>query len=338
MAQTITIAYTGQVPGYVSWYATTNYPTRGKTETSGSASGSMEYTPEWVLQTQVAPEFGYNPDTDTVYLNNVLYHSPTPAPTTDGTLNVTIEPAGSGSLHVFINHTDRGSFNAANFSLHVKAGDYFEMYADPASGYVFSKYIQPNGQETYDKGFAANITTSGIKNIKAVFVSAPPPPPPSQAWIEVYLNPTKNGQVTITQGSYVSPAFDISFARNFDIGTAITVRATPYEGYKFKEWQIYVNGALFNSSPNNPASFTVEKPYTVKAIFESDLPPPPACKDGTTRTVKCPKNGLDVPQICTGGKWINKNDKDCQSMDAFIVIIVLIVIFVLILFLGQRRK
>lgn len=90
----------------------------------------------------------------------------------DAILNFTINPVNSGSLHVFINHVDRGIFNQANFNLLINIGDYFEMYADPVSGYTFNKYIQPNGQETYDSGFATYITHAGTDNIVVYFVSA----------------------------------------------------------------------------------------------------------------------------------------------------------------------
>jgi polyhydroxyalkanoate synthesis regulator phasin len=69
--QTVRIIYRGQPPGYVSYYATSDNSPTNRTETSGDAQGSMEWSQEWAIK-NVKQEFAVTPE-DTIYVNGELY-------------------------------------------------------------------------------------------------------------------------------------------------------------------------------------------------------------------------------------------------------------------------
>ncbi len=67
--------------------------------------------------------------------------------------------------------------------------------------------------------------------------------------------------------------------------------------------------------------------------------PPPAsgCTEGTTRTVKCPKNGKYVTQKCVGGSWVTMpgEESKCSSDDTARAIIAAVILVIIILFLRR---
>ncbi|MCX9011775.1 MAG: hypothetical protein OIN66_11715 [Candidatus Methanoperedens sp.] len=90
------------------------------------------------------------------------------------------------------------------------------------------------------------------------------------------------------------------------------------------------------SIPEIPSLFTPSPPTPPTP---SPATPPAGCPEGTTRVVKCPKNGKDVTQKCVSGKWVNVDEKACEddTAQALLYVVSIAVVIVVLAILAGRE-
>jgi len=130
-------------------------------------------------------------------------------------------------------------------------GTSVQVRAIPDSGFNFDHWILDGVQYT-----ANPITVLMNQNhtITAYFSEIPPPPPEKRYLTIVAIN----GQTNPTPNTY-----------EVDLGSTMTVTATPNSGYKFKEWLL--DNVQAGTQPF--ITVTMDANHTVVAMFEQEITP-----------------------------------------------------------------
>lgn len=130
------------------------------------------------------------------------------------------------------------------------------LTADAApEGKVFDRWEVNSGGITIDDPYSSKTSFKMVDNV--VLVTATYKDVPSYS---VNTTIEGNGSIELDQSSGIT-------------GTKITIKATPDDGYYFKEWQV-VSGGITLEDPSSPeTTFTIgSSDVTVKAVFEEIVP------------------------------------------------------------------
>lgn len=130
------------------------------------------------------------------------------------------------------------------------------LTADAApEGKVFDRWEVNSGGITIDDPYSSKTSFKMVDNV--VLVTATYKEAPSYS---VNTTIEGNGSIELDQSSGIT-------------GTKITIKATPDDGYYFKEWQV-VSGGITLEDPSSPeTTFTIgSSDVTVKAVFEEIVP------------------------------------------------------------------
>ena len=119
-------------------------------------------------------------------------------------------------------------------------GDTATLIATPAAEYVFDKWTGAEG------GSETTIVMSSDKTVVANFIKK-----------KYALTTTVEGEGTI-----IEKVIKAGAATDYNSGTVLELTASPSSGWKFKEWQGDLTGAV------NPTQITIDKSRTVTAVFE----------------------------------------------------------------------
>ena len=135
--------------------------------------------------------------------------------------NVTITQTFSTtpSYTLTINSTTGGTTDPVPSQYVVEEGATVPVSAIPQAGYMFNHW-ELDGANVGSTN-PITVTMDKAKVLHAVFVVIPPPPPGKRYLTIVAIN----AQTNPAQGTYEA-----------DLGSKITVTATPNSGYHFKEW------------------------------------------------------------------------------------------------------
>ena len=141
----------------------------------------------------------------------------------------------------------------------VAFGDTVAITADAApDGKVFDKWLIIEGKIKIADLNASSTTfevmSSGIIKLQATYKDLPT--------FDVSLTKEGNGTVEATPDKAKA-------------GTQINIKATPDEGYRFKEWQVTEGGVTLDDQNSATTTFTIgSSNVTVKAVFEEIGPAP----------------------------------------------------------------
>jgi hypothetical protein len=153
-----------------------------------------------------------------------------------------------GEYTITISATPGGTTNPVPGSYRYTAGTSVAVTAIPDSGYVFDHWILDGVTRTENP---ITIIMDRDYTLTAYFKTAPP------VEYTLTISTTTGGTTSPTSGTYKYPA-----------GTSITVTAIPDTNYNFSYWML--NGTR---RTENPITITMDKDYTLMAVFEY-VPPP----------------------------------------------------------------
>ena len=183
----------------------------------------------------------------------------------DGDVNVqkTITLAGDLTLtayyeqaviqhSLFIGSGAGGTTNPVAGTIQYAEGSTVSVTAIPNSGYRFLNWTLDGANRTENP---INILMNADHSIDPTFEALPPPPPEKRYLTIVAIN----GQTNPTPNTY-----------EVDLGSTITVTATPNSGYKFKEWLL--DNVQAGTQPF--ITVTMDTNHTVVAMFEEIVTPP----------------------------------------------------------------
>jgi len=146
------------------------------------------------------------------------------------------------TLTTSVNPADAGTVNPE--TRQYNEGDTANLIASPAAEYIFDKWTGATGTEE------TSIVMNSDKTVVANFIKK-----------KYALTTAVEGEGTVTEKIIKSGA-----ATDYNSGTVVELTATPSAGWKFKEWSGDLTGT------DNPKEITIDKPKTVKAVFEEQLP------------------------------------------------------------------
>ncbi|MDC0389282.1 BspA family leucine-rich repeat surface protein [Flavobacteriaceae bacterium] len=146
------------------------------------------------------------------------------------------------TLTTSVSPADAGTVNPE--TRQYNEGDTANLIASPAAEYIFDKWTGATGTEE------TSIVMNSDKTVVANFIKK-----------KYALTTAVEGEGTVTEKIIKSGA-----ATDYNSGTVVELTATPSAGWKFKEWSGDLTGT------DNPKEITIDKPKTVKAVFEEQLP------------------------------------------------------------------
>lgn len=163
-------------------------------------------------------------------------------PTPSYTVNVSADPAASGSV------SGGGSF---------QRGASATISATPNDGYRFVCWRENGEAVSFNSSYTFSV--SGNTTLTAVFEANTPTPSTSYR-VSVQASPAEGGAVT--------------GGETYQSGDTVTIAATPNSGYQFKEWQL--DGRQISTTASYTFTASADQAFT--AVFEklSDEPDPPA--------------------------------------------------------------
>ncbi len=151
-----------------------------------------------------------------------------------------------------ISTTMGGTTNPAPGSYTHVEGTTVKVTAIPDSGYNFNHWMLDGVEYTTNP---INVLMDTNHSLTAYFSEEAPPPP------ETYKL-----TVSSTIGGTTNPP---SGVHEYDVGTTVTVTATPENGYYFNHWEL--DSA---AKTENPINIVMDKDHTLLAVF-SVTPPKP---------------------------------------------------------------
>ena len=146
------------------------------------------------------------------------------------------------TLTTSVNPADAGTVNPE--TRQYNEGDTANLIASPAAEYIFDKWTGATGTEE------TTIVMNSDKTVVANFIKK-----------KYALTTAVEGEGTVTEKIIKAGA-----ATDYNSGTVVELTATPSAGWKFKEWSGDLTGT------DNPKEITIDKPKTVKAVFETLIP------------------------------------------------------------------
>jgi len=153
---------------------------------------------------------------------------------------------------LFIGSGAGGTTNPVAGTIQYAEGSTVSVTAIPNSGYRFLNWTLDGANRTENP---INILMNADHSIDPTFEALPPPPPEKRYLTIVAIN----GQTNPTPNTY-----------EVDLGSTITVTATPNSGYKFKEWLL--DNVQAGTQPF--ITVTMDANHTVVAMFEEIVTPP----------------------------------------------------------------
>lgn len=153
---------------------------------------------------------------------------------------------------LFIGSGAGGTTNPVAGTFQYAEGSTVTVTAIPNSGYRFLNWMLDGVNRTENP---INVTMNADHSIDPTFEALPPPPPEKRYLTIVAIN----GQTNPTPDTY-----------EVDVGSTMTVTATPNSGYKFKEWLL--DNVQAGTQPF--ITVTMDVNHTVVAMCEEIVTPP----------------------------------------------------------------
>jgi hypothetical protein len=277
-----------------------------------------------------------------------------PLPSLPENVTVTIIKSGDGTGQVLTSGGDNAF--AERTSITVPKGYKIYCQAKPDANSSFVKWVSADGMEATANPIELPVTVPGSLTavfkktavttstcakegeVKPLFGDCCPGLESKFSWETLKstcVKPLENVTVTIIKsgdgtGQVLTSGGDNAFAERTSItvpkGYKIYCQAKPDANSSFVKW-VSADGT---EATANPIELPVTVPGSLTAVFKKTALST-TCQEGTTRTVKCPKNGKDVLQKCVGGAWVTVpgEEKKCEDTDYTVlaIIAVLIVVF-----------
>lgn len=96
---------------------------------------------------------------------------------------------------------------------------------------------------------------------------------------------------------------------------------------------VYVNGSLYQSPKP-----IIDLPTPPVTSPPGTIPQVTGCMQGTTRSIKCPKNQQMITQQCIGGIWVTIKADENKCEDPTNMIIVAVILVVVIIYLASKAR
>ena len=201
---------------------------------------------------------------------------------------VSIQPAGtSASLSnqvlnqteptdaIYIHVSPPGGGSVTPSSGNYTVGSNVKFTATPAAGYIFSSWwydiTYPDGAGSGGRlgtNLTLNLPIESAETITAYFIALPGgnnsgknpditlPPKDIEYKLTVLADPPDAGTLSSVNGTYAA-------------GTSVTINATPADGYKVLDWNIYDNGGIGGTPVNTSYTTVMDSDKVILVSFTS---------------------------------------------------------------------
>lgn len=187
----------------------------------------------------------------------------TPTPTPMPTASPSSTPIPQVSLTMGI--SGQGTINPSSGTTNYNINTQVSISATASSGYTFSYWVFGDSSKSYSASTTLTMSTS--QSALAVFVQNAQPTPTPIPQVTLTMGVSGQGSITPTAGS-----------SNYNVGSQVTISATPSNGYTFSYW-------LFNDGTQNSASsvtLTMSQSRSALAVFAATPTVTPTPAPGAT--------------------------------------------------------
>lgn len=189
----------------------------------------------------------------------IKYQSETPSTLFEITLNTS--PTFKGTITLNGNNYSHGSTIT-------KQSDTYNIKANPATNYTFSKW-ETEGNISVSNPNMASTTCIVSGNGKLRMVQTESPPPTQSATITFQTEPTNVGSIEFDGSSYSHGSNTIRTTGSYNVAAISTA------GYAFSRWEVSGSISLANVNSNS-TTCNINGNGTIKLVLTSSTPPPPS--------------------------------------------------------------